>query len=81
MPDVTTQPTAAPTRKVAYGALAGAPAGIISAGTIVVLWNMIFPDNPLPQEVAEALLVGLSWLGHFAVAYATRERAPTTPTA
>lgn len=79
MPDIVTQPTAAPTRKVAYGALAGAPAGLVSAGTIVLVWAWIFPDSPMPQEVAEALLVGLTWLGHAVVSYATKEHAKPLP--
>lgn len=68
------QPTAAPTRKVGNGMLAGAGTAAVGAPA-VILWGWgLITDEPMPVEVAIFLASGLTWAVQSAVSYFTRER-------
>lgn len=67
MPDLISQPTASPSRKVAYGALGGAIGTIV----IAVINRYLLPEGEmLSAEVAGAVVV----LTGTAVGYFMRER-------
>lgn len=68
------QPTNAPTRKVAVGAMGGVIGG---GGTAVVLWlwNMYNPESPMPMEVAAVVAAAGAWAVQTITSYLVRERA------
>jgi len=54
--------------KVAAGGLAGA-----AAAALIGLWNMVFPNNPIPAEEAATLAVLISFIaGYLKRTYAPR---------
>ena len=75
-PALVDQPSAAPTRKVVAGGLAGAVAFVVMAG-----WNRLFPTAPIPAEFATEI-AGVVILGATLVTqYFTRNRKSDIPPA
>lgn len=75
-------PIAPPTAKVAMGAKVSALAGFPAAWILASLWNAVFPDNPMPTEVAMALGSAVGTAFYFAAAYLTPDGpAPAGPAA
>lgn len=68
MSTLKTQPTSAPTRKVAAGGIGGAVVGLLS-------WLLLQYGIELEPGVAEAITVILTWAGGVAASYMARERA------
>lgn len=68
------QPTAAPTRKVGNGMLAGAGAAVVGAPAVILWgWGLVSSD-PMPVEVAVFLAGALTWAVQSAFSYFTKER-------
>ena len=71
---LTDQPTAAPTRKVATGMVAGAGAALVGApAAILWVWGLLSTE-PMPAEVAIFVAGIFTWGVQSAVSYLTRER-------
>jgi hypothetical protein len=66
--DLITQPTAAPTRKVAAGGIAGA----VVVGLIAAV-NYLWPE--FGDQIAPAIEAAVVWVVAFVSAYMAKERA------
>jgi hypothetical protein len=77
-PDLVDQPTAAPTRKVVAGGLAGAVAFVVMVG-----WNRLFPSTPIPAEfateIAGVVILGVTLLTQYFTRNRKTDIPPATP--
>jgi hypothetical protein len=75
-PPLVDQPTPMPTRKVLAGGLAGAVAFMI-----VVIWNRLFPESPIPADYATAIAGAVVYIATILTQYFVRNRATDIPPA
>ncbi len=73
-PPLVDQPSLAPTRKIAVGGAVGAFAFVL-----IVVWNRMFPDNPLSTEYATEIVSALILAVTLITQYFVRNRATDIP--
>lgn len=75
VPPLVDQPVSTPTRKVQAIPYGGVLAGIPAALLIKWLWDTVYPDKPMPEEIAIVMAGFVSTLFSFVAAYYTRNHA------
>ena len=68
-----------PTRKVANGAASGGLIGAPLASVLAWLWGVLYPETPMPPEVAAALGGLIGTIASFVAAWFAREDALVDP--